>query len=129
MDRVKSWVESELSGAQLQGFPYNGQLRFVVPAQHQSPSPSSDGTSAGKEPQEVTVEIDGPSGDKESVSIKSLFVLFEENKGELGVEFYSIQPSNFDEVFLRVVARHNVGEEDRQVRKRKWYEHLVRILV
>ena len=42
-----------------------------------------------------------------------MFVLLEENKDTLGLEFYSVSPSMFDEVFLRVVEKHNVGEEDR----------------
>src|SRR5438046_8941390 len=117
MDRVRSWIESKVPGAQLQGILYNGQLRFSVPAHRQPPSVSSNGTCSKKHLQEDTAEIDGPSRDMEDVSIKSLFILFEENKDELGVEYYSLQPSNFDEVFLRVVAKHNVGEEDRQVKK------------
>jgi ATP-binding cassette subfamily A (ABC1) protein 3 len=41
-----------------------------------------------------------------------LFVLLEENKQNLGLEFYSVSVSTFDEVFLKVVRKHGVGEED-----------------
>lgn len=47
-------------------------------------------------------------------------VLLEENKEKLGLGFYSVSPSTFDEVFLRVIEKHNVGEEDTPMRKSWW---------
>ena len=51
-------------------------------------------------------------GEGEEPSVGSLFVLLEENKASLGLEFYSVSVSTFDEIFLKVVKKHGVGEED-----------------
>ena len=56
----------------------------------------------------------------EEVSVGSLFMLLEENKETLGLEFHSVSPSTLDEIFLKVVERHGVGEEDLTRRKRGW---------
>lgn len=50
----------------------------------------------------------------ENKSIAELFTLFEENKEMLGLEYYSISQATLDQVFLEVVLRHNVEEEDNE---------------
>ena len=50
----------------------------------------------------------------ENKSIAGLFTLLEENKEELGLEYYSISQATLDQVFLEVVSRHNVEEEDNE---------------
>lgn len=106
MESVKQWVESALPGAKLEGYSYHGQLRFNIPAKTASTSNEELGSSSEDRNGEV--------------SVGKLFVLLEENKEKLGLEFYSVSPSTFDEVFLRVVEKHNVGEEDRPTRKKDW---------
>lgn len=103
---VKQWVEAELPGAEQEGYPYHGQLRFNIPAH----TPASD----EKGEAQSAVEM----------SVGRLFVLLEENKDALGIQFYSVSPSTFDEVFLRVVAKHNVGEEDRPMVKKDWKQRI-----
>lgn len=56
----------------------------------------------------------------EEVSVGSLFILLEDNKETLGLEFHSVSPSTLDEIFWKVVERHGVGEEDMIRRKRRW---------
>ncbi|KAE9985250.1 hypothetical protein EG327_004773 [Venturia inaequalis] len=48
----------------------------------------------------------------ENKSIAGLFTLLEDNKEKLGLEYYSISQATLDQVFLEVVSRHNVEEED-----------------
>lgn len=50
----------------------------------------------------------------ENKSIAGLFTLLEENKETLGLEYYSISQATLDQVFLEVVSRHNVEEEDNE---------------
>ncbi|OCK78942.1 ABC transporter, partial [Lepidopterella palustris CBS 459.81] len=127
MEKVKEWIEQRLPGAQLEGLPYHGQMRFNIPAGNQLPRRDFSGTrnlgekEAGEDVQALDVG-EGGSADG-GVSVGRLFVLLEENKKELGLEFYSVSPSTFDEVFLRVVEKHNVGEEDTPVVKKdlKYY--------
>lgn len=108
MERVKQWVESTLPGTKMEGYPYHGQLRFNIPAKT-STSEEHNASVEGEDKRE-----------EEEVTVGKLFVLLEENKERLGLEFYSVSPSTFDEVFLRVVEKHNVGEEDRPTPKKDW---------
>jgi len=118
MEQVRAWIEEMLPGAKAEGLPYHGQMRFSIPAH-----PALEQVKPLPPPEEPSDEMEithkgvvEPAG----VSIGALFVLLEENKKKLGLEFYSVSPSTFDEVFLRVVEKHNVGEEDRPEVKKDW---------
>ena len=111
IETIKQWIETTLPGAKMEGYPYHGQLRFNIPAT--IPNTPHTNTTENKE----TLE---DSGADDEVSVGKLFVLLEENKERLGLEFHSVSPSTFDEVFLRVVEKHNVGEEDRPSGKKDW---------
>jgi ATP-binding cassette subfamily A (ABC1) protein 3 len=121
MAGLQGWIEAHVPGARLEGLPYHGQLRYVVPA-NGPPAASEKGTdetdgissvpSGNREP---NGELNGAavSGQSEGPrSVGSLFMLLEENKKAQGIEFYSVSPATFDEVFLKVINRHNVGEEE-----------------
>ncbi|KAH8728745.1 putative ABC transporter [Phaeosphaeriaceae sp. PMI808] len=100
IDIVKRWVEKHIPGAKEEGYSYHGQMRYNVPA-HGNPD-----------------ELDTALEASAELSVGKLFVLLEENKAALGLEFYSVSPSTFDEVFLRVMEKHNVGEETAPVVKK-----------
>jgi ATP-binding cassette subfamily A (ABC1) protein 3 len=102
MTTVKDWIGVQFPGAEMEREPWHGQLRFNIPSTTHLPTPDSSSTEA----------ITTPSKSEEEPSVGSLFVLLEENKASLGLEFYSVQVSTFDEVFLKVVKKHGVGEED-----------------
>jgi len=112
---VQNWVEKNIPGAKAEGYPYHGQLRFNVPAR-QSTIATVDAASPESEPEIVDAKKEA----KEETSVGKLFVLLEESKEQLGLEFYSVSPSTFDEVFLSVVEKHNVGEEDSPTVKKDW---------
>ncbi|KAF2493864.1 hypothetical protein BU16DRAFT_58020 [Lophium mytilinum] len=131
MERVRVWIVKNLPGAKTEGLPYHGQMRFSIAAGSElkkahGPGQSSEkGTGSSSQPArhndpdlEITPHEPALSG--AGVSIGALFVLLEENKEQLGLEFYSVSPSTFDEVFLRVVEKHNIGEEDRPEAKKDW---------
>lgn len=102
MDVVKRWVEESMPGAKEEGYSYHGQVRYNIPAH----DPNVDSETS-------TAEI-------AETSVAKLFVLLEESKEKLGLEFYSVSPSTFDEVFLRVMEKHNVGEEVAPKVKKDW---------
>jgi hypothetical protein len=125
MERVGVWIQERLPGAKVEGSPYHGQMRFSIPAgptptDNKKGVPSASSPAPGAETADLEIERKEKRLDVGEVSIGALFVLLEENKKELGLEFYSISPSTFDEVFLRVVEKHNVGEEDRPDVKKDW---------
>jgi len=70
--------------------------------------------------------ISKQSSTSEETSVGSIFVLLEENKEALGLQFYSVSLSTFDEVFLKVVAKHGVGEEE-PARQRGWKDFVALI--
>lgn len=124
MERVKTWIEERLPGAKEEGSAYHGQIRFSVPASDDT-MPDFSEKGEGSKPVEgaedsETIEKRRLGVGAGGVSVGKLFVLLEEHKKELGLEFYSVSPSTFDEVFLRVVEKHNIGEEDRPDVKKDW---------
>jgi len=47
-----------------------------------------------------------------TTSIPELFSALESAKQELGIEYYSVSRATLDQVFLNIVNKHNVSEED-----------------
>ena len=91
MSRLRSWVEVSFHDVKVEQRTFGGQLRFSIPQ-------TGEGNNMGK-----------------------LFGLVERSKKELGVAHYSIGPGTLDQVFLNVVGRHNVQEENTDAKeKRKW---------
>jgi ATP-binding cassette, subfamily A (ABC1), member 3 len=112
MECIKTWMEQHIVGAKIEGKPYHGQMRFNIP---------STITASVDDKDEIMVDL---ARNKKERSIAELFLLLEENKEQLGIEFYSISPSTFDEVFLKVVEKHHVGEEEPPLRPKNWYRWL-----
>jgi ABC-type multidrug transport system ATPase subunit len=80
--KVKEWIEENVKGAVFEDARmWYGQLRFKVVNE----------------------------GNKSSVA--GLFRQLEENKEDLGLQYYSVSQTTLDQVFLMIVGRHNVEEE------------------
>jgi len=109
---VQKWMESELPGTQMEGKAYNGQIRFNIPSS--SPARARE-TSA----EEQADEIQSSNAPTERRTIGHLFMLMERHKEELGIEYYSVSPSTFDEVFLRVIEKHQIEEEEMPAERRR----------
>jgi len=112
MEYVKTWMQHQKLGAELESKPYHGQMRFNISAKIFASSEEKDG---------VLVDL---ARNKNERLIADLFLLLEENKERLGIEFYSISPSTFDEVFSKIVEKHHVEEEESPRRAKKWYRFL-----
>ncbi|RFU27640.1 hypothetical protein B7463_g8708, partial [Scytalidium lignicola] len=112
IQRVKSWALKTFPEADIEDQTYHGQMRFSVPAEKVS----------SKTEEKITIH-DG-AGEKEIISsssseIGSLISILEDHKDELGVEHYSVTPTNLDQVFLSIVAKHNVEEENYAAQEKK----------
>ncbi|KAG8529724.1 uncharacterized protein KY384_005205 [Bacidia gigantensis] len=108
MERIKSWVGSELLGAEVEEKTFHGQLRFSVPAHSDSRAASSE-----QESEKGNDEKIRPEGSvKESGGIGPLFTLLEAHKEELGFEYYSVSQTTLDQVFLAIVGKHKIEEEN-----------------
>lgn len=117
MERIRIWVVETFPGAVVEEKTYHGQLRFSVPASH----PQRD-ASISKAPHSSTQEEDfiGEVGRNEKATtavgggdgISALFVKLEQHKKDLGFEYYSVSQTTLDQVFLSIVGKHDVEEEN-----------------
>jgi ATP-binding cassette subfamily A (ABC1) protein 3 len=106
--RVQRWIEEHLPGAVMERQCYHGQMRFNVPSSIPAASaspPTSPNSPSSTSPPPTPQQ-------QEPITVGSIFLLLESNKTPLGLAFHSVSPSTFDEVFLKVVEKHGVSEED-----------------
>ncbi|KAL8972429.1 MAG: hypothetical protein Q9183_000561 [Haloplaca sp. 2 TL-2023] len=97
MDDIKNWIGENLEGAVIEQKTYHGQLRFSVPAQ-------TSEKQKGK-------EIEDSTGIHSS-GVGALFTMLEAHKQELGFLYYSVSATTLDQVFLSIVGKHNIEEEN-----------------
>ncbi|KAI4263384.1 MAG: hypothetical protein L6R42_001463, partial [Xanthoria sp. 1 TBL-2021] len=101
MDGIKAWITENVEGAIIEQKTYHGQLRFSVPA-HSSEKHGP----AGKGGEEALISSHSSSG------VGALFTMLEANKEQLGFEYYSVSATTLDQVFLSIVGKHNISEEN-----------------
>ena len=107
MCRIKTWILSNLAGAEVEEKTFHGQLRFSVPASRHS-SPSTN----GKVAEDVDAIHGGDAGWGDNNNVGALFTMLEANKKELQFQYYSVGQTTLDQVFLAIVKKHNVEEEN-----------------
>ncbi|GJN82200.1 hypothetical protein PLIIFM63780_005737 [Purpureocillium lilacinum] len=122
VERITTWIKETLPSATLDTKTYHGQMRFSVSAkdvvsafassQHQQSS--SDNSDAGTD----TIYSSDSVRANQGSAIGQLVVLLEEHKASLGVQHYSVSSTTLDQVFLTIVGRHNVREENYEEKKR-----------
>lgn len=119
MERIKTWIITNLTGAEVEQKTFHGQLRFSVPASSSS-VPSQEPKGNGKE-----IEI---VNDSSHEGIGALFTLLESKKEELGFEYFSLSQTTLDQVFLAIVGKHNIEEEnyETRVQQKSWLKRLRR---
>jgi ATP-binding cassette subfamily A (ABC1) protein 3 len=113
ISNLEQWIDQHMSGAQREGIPYHGQVRYIIPVKRpvgHNPTNSED----EKKSASSSITTD------DSRTVASLFSLMEENKDALGIGFYSVSPSTFDEVFLKIIEKNNIAEEDLHRNRRSW---------
>jgi ATP-binding cassette subfamily A (ABC1) protein 3 len=119
ISNLRIWIEKHFQDAIIEEKTFHGQMRFSVPINNYE-------TKHGKN---VDVEEDvdeissGHSSDRDvglkDTGIGSLITVLEDNREELGLEHYSVSPTTLDQVFLSIVEKHNVEEENYAVAKEK----------
>ncbi|KAF2196781.1 nod factor export ATP-binding protein I [Delitschia confertaspora ATCC 74209] len=128
LEGVKEWVERRIQGVRIDGWGGagggHGMLRFRVLKESKAAFEAHQ-----KEVLEEGMENGGDGlrkeknmGQEEELqNIPGLIQLFEENKEELGLEYYSVSPTTLDEVFLKVVGSEEEGDANRMVKRRRWW--------
>jgi ABC-type multidrug transport system ATPase subunit len=119
MERMRTWVHNAFSGAVVEQKTYHGQLRFSVPTDSPSDMAPKHGDESIAE-DEIHFDL-GRDGQKvqsstvtkrENSGIGNLFSSLEANKDILGVQYYSVSQTSLDQVFLTIVGKHNIEEEN-----------------
>ncbi|KAI9727310.1 MAG: hypothetical protein M1828_006929 [Chrysothrix sp. TS-e1954] len=105
MERVRSWVLQNIPGVQVEERTYHGQLRFSLPNRSVSRTSTSDKHSS-------TTTSDLEKSEAGIQGIGALFDLLESNKKDLRYAYYSVSPTTLDQVFLNVVMKHDIEEEN-----------------
>lgn len=113
MNRIKEFIHQTFPGATTEERIFHGQLRFSVPndrtavqSHFAQPEKNNDSKKLG----ETTLVM--ASDDQGRCGISSLFAQLEANKKDLGFEYYSVSQATLDQVFLSIVSKHNVVEEN-----------------
>ena len=107
MDSIKAWITANLVGAQVEEKTFHGQLRFSVPARHHTDESMISNT---KELGDTIEHKDDQSPDNSGIG--ALFTMLEAHKQELGFEYYSVSQTTLDQVFLAIVGKHKIEEEN-----------------
>lgn len=126
MDNIKAWINANLSGAFVEDKTFHGQLRFSVPASRSLPeaSPSPSSPKSSENSTDLIRAANNQSANRSGIG--ALFTLLEAHKEELGFEYYSVSQTTLDQVFLTIVGKHNIEEENygQAPKKRSWISKL-----
>lgn len=112
MDKIKAFIHNTFHGATTEERVFHGQLRFSVPNYRTASEGDANDLEYNKSSKEKdlsTLEISPPQGGS---GISALFAQLEANKERLGFEYYSVSQATLDQVFLSIITKHNVLEEN-----------------
>ncbi|KAF7958317.1 hypothetical protein EAE96_001868 [Botrytis aclada] len=120
ISNLKAWIDDNFRNAVIEDKTFHGQMRFSVPVSSYSSKQSE--MKMGGELDEDEIYSTGTSIDEPILrdsGIGSLIMKLEDQREELGLEYYSVSPTTLDQVFLTIVEKHNVEEENYAAPKEK----------
>ena len=119
-ERVRQWVLCTFDGAEADARSFHGQIRFSVPIRAQE----KGGAAAAAQGEDSIWPFPPPDAVGRS-GIATLFSTLEGSKKEVGFEYYSVSQTTLDQVFLSIVGKHNVMEENygaNTKEKKRWWQ-------
>lgn len=107
MEKIKSFIKTHFPGSETEDRVFHGQLRFSVPNDRTAIELTHE---ESKQLASTTKE----NGDTyhPSTGISALFAKLEADKEYLGFQYYSVSQATLDQVFLSIVNKHNIMEEN-----------------
>jgi len=105
LNQIKTFIEQIFPSATTENRSFHGQMRFSVPNDR-----TAQRSASVTEPEDKTGAI--ATTRSEDSGISALFAQLEANKEKLGFEYYSVSQATLDQVFLSIVGKHNVQEEN-----------------
>lgn len=125
MEAIREWILAHFSGAEVEENTYHGQVRFSVPAVRPQAGVANEKAASASSDEDVISGGEAASSTPAKGTISELFTLLEENKQALGLEYYSVSQTTLDQVFLSIVGKHDVEEENygsKEKAKGKWWK-------
>lgn len=112
MTRIRTWVQNNIPGSVVETRTFHGQLRFSVLSSSSSSAipPTTANISSPNLSDEIITAAHPTSSPRSGIG--ALFTMLEQYKDLLGFEYYSVSPTTLDQVFLGIVGKHNVEEEN-----------------
>lgn len=113
VENVKTWISNNFPDAMTDEKTFHGQVRFSVGTS--SPVSSAIKSIDGISNDEIETEGQSSASSPKSIKrngIAALFSKLESSKQALGFEYYSVSQTTLDQVFLSIVGKHNIEEEN-----------------
>ena len=107
MEKIKDFIKTHFPGSETEDRVFHGQLRFSVP--NDRTAIELGGAQENEKGNSTTHHNDEY---KPSTGISALFERLESEKEYLGFQYYSVSQATLDQVFLSIVGKHNVQEEN-----------------
>ena len=140
MARIKQWIHATIPAATVEERVFHGQIRFSVPsslyannddaaATYEKLNATSTSSSSSSYEQYnnsynnnavITARhgAGAAAAGQRRGGVSTLFALLESNMHALGLEYYSVSQSTLDQVFLNIIGKHRIEEENSE-RSRK----------
>ncbi|KAK4550632.1 hypothetical protein LTR36_000211 [Oleoguttula mirabilis] len=112
MNEIKAFIQRTFPGATTEERIFHGQLRFSVPNDRTVFEEEYEAPKATRDSKQGAVTSNVPAYRPSCNGISALFAQLEANKEKLGFEYYSVSQATLDQVFLSIVNKHNVEEEN-----------------
>ncbi|KAF2156283.1 putative ABC transporter [Myriangium duriaei CBS 260.36] len=117
MHRLKDWIAHAFSDATIEDRTFHGQIRFTVPNRRVPQAELTNDRPVDGRQVESNGTIISPNGSRNGQTqsqegIGALFGQLESARQDLGVAFFAVNQPTLDSVFLAIVGRHNVLEEN-----------------
>ncbi|KAA8574696.1 hypothetical protein EYC84_003946 [Monilinia fructicola] len=126
---LRAWIGGNFQDAVIEDKTFHGQMRFSVPVSSYSSTQLDKKIDMESDEDEIssfgTSNYDTKLRDS---GIGSLIMKLEDNREILGLEYYSVSPTTLDQVFLTIVGKHNVEEENYAApNEKKMLGHLIKL--
>ncbi|KAK0890001.1 hypothetical protein LTR02_015016 [Friedmanniomyces endolithicus] len=114
MNEIKAFIKRTFPGAVTEDRVFHGQLRFSVPNDRTAGYDNATDPYANGDKSDKTglLVFSSPTPASSRTGISALFAELEASKEKLGFEYYSVSQATLDQVFLSIVNKHNVMEEN-----------------
>ena len=121
MAHIKEWIRTTIPAATVEDRVFHGQVRFNVPSSmyasaiEKQKTVSTSSSSSSEEANVISnanANTNNAADGDQRQGVSALFAILESDMNSLGLEYYSVSQSTLDQVFLNIIGKHRVEEEN-----------------